>query len=159
MKYILGFLITLTASFNCYADDGKDMYLDINVGSLYTRDTYCYNSECKKYNEDTGGIGITKELNQILEVKAGIYYNAYRKQSVYALLNLKQDYMFHNLTVSPGLAIGAVTGYNDTEIDASKFMPVIVSNVTLRVDNYRINIGYIPNKYTSTLIFQLEMKI
>ncbi len=96
-KILLGFLIYVVIYSIANADS-----LDFSLMSFHFDDTY-------DYNESNFGIGYTKEFNNKVAGKIGSYNNSYDKNSIYALIGIKQSFG----SLSFGLNAGFVTGYDN----------------------------------------------
>jgi len=136
-------LISVVADVRVYAKT----WLDINVTSWHSRSDYQWEQQVHEFNHDNFGLGATHELRDWLEVKAGWFENSYEKTSLYGLVALKWE-LFKNgaLSVAPGLALGAVSGYQNTPERTGELAPwgAGMLSVTYR-ERWRANVGYLPS--------------
>lgn len=140
---ILAFALLLT-SLDVRAQKG-DLWLDMNVTSWHSNETYTWKGNTKKYNSDNIGLGLSYEVEDWYEVKVGVYDNSYYKTTVYGGVNVKHDLAAsRNWTIAPGLTAGVVTGYNDTPMHAAAIAPILLPNVELGYDQWRAVVGFIP---------------
>ena len=135
----------------CRSDDGKTLYK--------------YVEKRESYNAYNYGLGAMYELDDHIAVKGGFYDNSYSKTSVYAGVNVRWEIPVGKLKVIPNTTVGFVTGYDDTEVDASKYQLTALPAVGIGTDNVRVNVGYIPNKiifgaeYADVITAQLQLKV
>lgn len=140
MIMIAGFVLLPVAQ----ADEG-DVTLTLSIGSYHENRTYSHNGKEHDYNEDNPGIGFAYGVNENTDFVSGIFKNSYSKTSVYAGVNLKEPFsVTENFTVSPGIILGGVTGYDDTPQNSPFIGPMVLPNVVLAVDRYQALVGYIP---------------
>lgn len=119
--------------------------LILNIGSRHNgtessqsnRETGEEKSTRKKYNEDNKGIGLKYRLKNNKSVEGGYYKNSLDKDTFYIEQNKSFPFRLGKLKVSPGLSLGAATGYKDG------LVPYLTP--TLEVGNkYKLRLRYIP---------------
>ena len=146
MKKILIALLFMSPIANA-----NDLWVDANVASYHTNDNgYCYQGKCDEFNEFNYGLGLSYETSDYTEVQGGFFRNSYDKNSLYADVKVKYDFgVGAGVLVTPGLAIGLVTGYDDTELEASTFQPMVLPSVSVSYKRVRAVVGYIPASWVS----------
>jgi hypothetical protein len=121
-----------------------DIWLDINVGSKHSTDTYWYKGQTYEYNESNPGIGITYEASNTFDIKGGVYDNSYNQTSLYFAGNIKMDLaQSSDWIIEPGFMFGGATGYHDTP-ENLLLAPIILPNVSVGYKRVRANFGYAP---------------
>ena len=144
----------------------NDLWVDINVASYHTSaDSYCYQGECDDFNEFNYGLGLSYELNELFEVTGGFFRNSYDKHSNYAGVKAKYDFdLGAGVALTPGLTLGVVTGYDDTEVEASTLQPMALPSVTVSYKRVRATVGYLPltlvsdDSETDVITFQMGVR-
>lgn len=121
-----------------------DLYLDVNGYSWHGKDTYEYQGKRHEYNSNNAGLGVTYGLIKYVEVFAGFYDNSYRRNSIYGGVKIKKDFMFGEITITPGINVGVSTGYEDTQVQADRYQVVAMPAVRILYRGVGLTIGYIP---------------
>lgn len=140
-------------------------YLDINLTSVHHRRGWKEQGRVIPFNDGNFGIGLTHEIRNFLEVKAGFYDNSYYKTSGYAVANFIYHARFGPVTVAPAFGIGLVSGYRGTSCDythgRSNVEPAIFPNLNVGAGPVRISIGAIPRVKgdLNVLTLQFEFKL
>ena len=138
-------------------------YLTLNVASHHTDDSYCYDGECgQQYNELNLGLGITHTLRDSVDLSAGFYNNSYNITSVYGVANFNYDFGTGWLVVSPGITIGAVTGYRNTPMRLEEFSVgdtslLVLPNINFDVFRFRTTVGMIPGMQGRSPLYTLQL--
>ncbi len=142
MKTIITAFIILYSGLT-HSTEG-DLWLDVNVASYHTSSEYCYNGRCQEYNQFNYGAGISYEVHKSLELTGGYFRNSYNKNSFYGGGKIKHDFLIKKFVVTPGVMLGVMTGYEDTEVDASKIQPIALPTLGLAYGKFRGVVGYLP---------------
>jgi len=121
-----------------------DTFLDINGFSQHSLPYYNYAGERHRFNESNAGLGITHEVYNNLEAKAGFYDNSYNKESLYIAANFKLPWVVREITLSPSIAVGLVSGYNNTPMHSGMLQPYVMPNFQIRYKHAGMLLGYIP---------------
>src|SRR5688500_5707906 len=140
---LVSILIGVVADVRVYANT----WLDINVTSWHSQSDYHWEQQVREFNRNNFGLGATRELRDWLEVKAGWFENSYEKTSLYGLVALKwQFYKKRSLSLAPGVALGAVSGYQNTPERTGALAPwgAGMLSVTYR-ERWRASVGYLPS--------------
>lgn len=128
-----------------------DFWLDANVASYHTgADGYCYQGKCDDFNQFNYGLGLSYDMDDTIEWQVGFYRNSYDQNSTYADIKFKHDFNVGSVTVSPGLAIGFVTGYDNTQVEARPLQPMALPTVAVTYDRVRVVVGYLPLKLVTS---------
>ena len=136
-----------------------DIWLDINLGSIHEQNNYFWEGEVRSYNEFNPGLGITYEINDLFDAKAGFFHNSYEELSSYVMIGFSPS-VFSNSNsdwkVDVGGGIGLITGYDDTPEQAEEISPWLMAIVGIEYkERYRFNIGYLP----SSLFFETGVDV
>lgn len=146
---VITFMFVVFGSPEVRADKG-DLWIDINLASKHTSASqYTHNGKTEDYNERNYGFGMSYDIDGTFEVTGGFFRNSYDKHSDYLGVKAKHDFNFGHFTVTPGVTVGFVTGYENTEVDAPKFQPIAVPSVAFGYNDFRTTIGYIPLRLAS----------
>jgi len=140
LSVIIGFAPLATAD---------DLYLDINGFSKHSSEYYSYQGEKNKYNSVNPGLGITMNIAKYADVFAGFYDNSYYQTSVYAGVNLKVPFTISEIGIAPGVAVGGISGYEDTPLETQKISALVLPNLVFSYRNAGIRISYVPKVKTS----------
>ncbi len=138
-----------------------DFWIDANLASKHTSSSqYNYNGKTGNYNERNYGLGVSYDMTGTFEATAGFFRNSYNKHSNYVGVKVKHDFNIRNMTVTPGVTVGLVTGYKNTEVEAPLFQPIAVPSITVQYNNFRTVVGYIPLRLatdadTDVITFQI----
>ena len=129
--------------------DRGDLWLDFNGASWHTAKSYSWEGQTRNYNQTNFGLGLGRGLNDWSELKGGWFENSYYKTSVYLTLDVKPTwirYQNENWFVAPGVAFGAVTGYQDTPEQTGAVAPWALLNVSFgNPKHWRFVVGYLPS--------------
>lgn len=141
----LAILSTLGPTVYASADE---TWLDVNVTSWHSEETYRWERQERRYNSSNFGLGIGRELTDYFEVKAGWFDNSYEKTSVYAIAAIKHDLLGSpRWVVAPGAAVGLVSGYQNTPEQTAALTPWGLLTLTLGKEHgWRAMIGYMPSR-------------
>lgn len=125
---------------------GGDVWLDLNLGSKHFggSDGYCYQGTCGSLNQNNPGIGMSYEYTDNVELKAGYYENSYFKTTAYLAVTASANYRSHGFSLSPGLTVGVVTGYDETRVMADQVQPVAMASLKLQYREVRAILTYLP---------------
>ena len=165
IRTILILLALSVPLLTAYEASANDLWLDINVASYHAgSDGYCYQGECDDFNEFNYGLGLSYELDDTFEATGGFFRNSYDKHSHYLGVKAKYDFARGDWALTPGLTVGLVTGYDDTEVEASTLQPMALPSVTVSYKRVRGTVGYIPLNLVSddagadVITFQLGVR-
>lgn len=113
----LSVMLLLAAMFpKAYAGD---FWVEANLASYHpSADSYCYEGTCDDFNEFNYGLGLSYEMDELVEWTGGFFRNSYDKNSMYAGIKFKHDFQLDGGALTPGITVGAVTGYDNTEVEA-----------------------------------------
>lgn len=139
-------IILLSAQANA-----NELFLDINGFSMHSKETYKYKGTRQEYNSNNTGLGLTYGLNKYTEASAGFYKNSYNKDTIYGLVRLKYDISMGNMTITPGINIGIVTGYWDTPVQADYYQVLVAPTVRVTYHGIGFTIGYVPGSEKDNL--------
>jgi hypothetical protein len=117
------------------------------IASDHAKKTYCSSTECGlKFNEVNPGISIGFDSSEYVSYEVGFYKNSYRDQSIFAGVNYKMDFDFGGLTITPGVFLGGVSGYEKhQDITYAGIAPMILPNVSITLfDTVHVNVGILP---------------
>lgn len=144
----------------------NELYLDINGISIHSNKTYRYQGRTHNYNSQNVGLGFTYGLlNSYAEASAGFYDNSYNKDTIYGFIRLKHDLSIGELTISPGVNFGLVTGYWDTPMQADYYQVIVAPTVRVTYHGVGLTIGYVPGvekgnlKPVSTITAQVNVRL
>lgn len=160
MKTIIAAFIILYSGIT-YSAEG-DLWLDINVASYHTSSEYCYEGKCKDYNQFNYGGGVSYDLDNTFELTGGYFRNSYYKNSFYAGTKIKHDFPVNGLIITPGVIVGGITGYDDTEVNGKKIQPIGLPTLGISNNKFRAVIGYLPVKIIgagSADVFTLQLGV
>lgn len=121
-----------------------DLYLDINGYSWHSNDTYVYQGKRHEYNSKNAGLGVTYGINKYVEAFAGFYDNSYNRDTLYGGAKIKLDFEVAGVTITPGLNVGAATGYADTPAQSDYYRLVIIPAVRVTYRGVGLTLGYVP---------------
>lgn len=121
-----------------------DLYLDVNGYSWHSNNTYIYRGQPGKYNGKNSGLGFTYGINKHVEAFAGYYYNSYNRDTVYGGVKIKHDIAIGDATITPGINIGAATGYDKTPAQSEHYQLVIMPAVRVAYRGVGLTLGYLP---------------
>jgi len=149
MKRLVIFLcFLLIASTNSYA--GNKLWLDLNGSSYhFGSNSYCYRNKCKGYNQENYGLGASYETSRHLELQGGFFRNSYYKHSNYFNIKIKQNVDVKQLKITPGIALGFVSGYKNTEVSTKLLIPFVLPTVGLSYRRMRVVAGILPIRVVS----------
>ena len=164
----VGFLVVP----KCAPADEGDLWMDFTIASYHTDREYEVDAEddtqsqamfrrevprlknaepeddgpeMRRYNEWNPGIGLSYEVTDWLEARAGVYKNSYSETSFHAGFNLKYNLAGGGWIVAPGIWVAGVTGYHDTPADAATIMPFALPNISIGHESgVRVVVGYLP---------------
>jgi len=161
---LLAVSVLLLFAYDIQAAEG-DLWLDFNLASKHTNASqYTYKGETKDFNESNLGAGLSYDIDGTFEATAGFFRNSYDKNSTYVGVKAKHDFRFGRVLVAPGVTVGLVTGYDDTEVQGAKLQPLAVPSLTFTFDKFRGTVGYIPLRLVSSdaetdvITFQISVK-
>ena len=125
-----------------------DFWLDLNVASKHSQRTYFVNGEPRRFHENNLGLGATYEVLDWCDLKAGWFENSYEKTSVYALVNPHWTLIARpRWQFAPGVALGLVSGYQNTPERTGEIAPWGLLTVSLGLgERWKINLGYVPSR-------------
>ncbi len=162
--FLLAIVVPFLFVYDIQAAEG-DLWLDLNVASKHTgASEYTYNGKTEDFNETNLGAGLSYDIDGTFEATGGFFRNSYDKNSMYAGVKAKRDFFVNKVVLTPGLTVGLVTGYDNTEANGRQFQPLAVPNVTAAVGRFRGTVGYIPLRLVSSaagtdvVTFQLGYK-
>lgn len=146
-----------------------DLWLDFNGASWHTEKSFYWNGQTRNYNQANWGLGLGAGLNDWGELKGGWFENSYYKTSVYVTFDMKPAWLTYRSDhwfVAGGIAVGAVTGYQDTPEQTSAVAPWALPNVSFgNPKRWRFIIGYLPSTLfvkngvnVVTLQFSIKLK-
>ncbi|MHB0978435.1 MAG: hypothetical protein ACYC1K_03500 [Minisyncoccota bacterium] len=143
-----------------------ELYIDINGKAWHDNKTYRYEKQTFNYNENNLGLGLTYSIHKYIEISTGYYYNSFRRNTLYGAAKLKYDIKYKAFTITPGLGLGLVTGYEDTPVKADIIQPVVIPVLRIVYEKVGLTIGYLPkterqtakNFSTSALTVQLNLQ-
>lgn len=99
-------------------------------------------------------------------MKGGWFKNSYEKTSVYGLVAFKWEFFKgRTLSVAPGVALGAVSGYKNTPERTDEIAPWGAGMLSLNYrGRWRANIGYLPSSLfrenaVNVALLQLSLKL
>lgn len=121
-------------------------WLDVNLTSRHSRDTYWYQGREQRYNANNFGLGLSYDWTDWCDFKAGWFNNSYHKTSLYAVVHPQYDLWRspHHL-LALGAGVGAVTGYEHTVENLPAVSPIgILTLVISDVQHWRATVGYLP---------------
>lgn len=121
-----------------------ESWLDINLTSDHSMGYYIQNGKRHTYNEHNYGFGITNELTDNLDFRAGVFENSFYRTSFYGAVNLKKEFG-NDIKIVPGINIGLVSGYKGTIESNSTLRTMVIPNMSIQVFYFRANVGYIPS--------------
>ena len=152
IKIIAGFLlIGLSGLANAAT------WMDINVASLHSQDSYWDDGVEKRFNGNNFGWGITRELNGSIAITGGLYLNSYREHSLYFCADISNNAAsIGALSVDLGVKAGVATGY-DTWTDQA-ISPLIVPHITAKIGRAKVTVGVIPGKSVQALTLQIGIR-
>lgn len=137
-------IIALLSFFVCTPALAGDLYLDINGYSRHSNDTYVYKGQVHEFNSNNLGLGLTYGVNKYVEAFAGFYDNSFNKTTLYGGAKLKLDFNIADVTITPGLNVGAATGYADTPAMSDYYQVVVMPTVRVTYRGVGLTIGYVP---------------
>ena len=121
-------------------------WLDLNLTSQHSRDTYFYRGREHEYNPRNFGLGVTYDASSWYSVKSGWFNNSYHKTSLYALVQPHYDFLKSpNWLVALGAGAGLVTGYHNTVDDLPVVSPMGILTFSIADEHrWHATIGYLP---------------
>lgn len=137
-------LVALTAVSGA-ASPGR-WWLDVNLASRHSRDTYFYEGRVQEYNSKNFGLGLSYDYSDWCDIKAGWFHNSYRKTSLYALVHPHYDFLRspHRM-FAVGAGVGAITGYDNTVDDLPPVSPMGILTFSISDErHWRATVGYLP---------------
>jgi hypothetical protein len=125
-----------------------DFWFDVNVASRHSSRDYRWRGQVQRFNQNNLGLGATYEVNCWCDVKGGFFRNSYDKTSVYAVGNAKWTLVTRpNWSLAPGVALGLVSGYQNTPEQTGEVAPWGMVSMTVGIgERWRVNLGYIPSR-------------
>jgi len=143
MKSVFIFFILMYGTISVAKAD--NIWLDINLVSYHpSASNYTYDNKTEKLNQFNYGIGVSYETNRFVELESGFFRNSYNKNSIYADVKIKYDFIIKQFTITPGMAIGGVSGYKNTEVEANTVQFVALPTVAISYNRIRVVVGYMP---------------
>lgn len=142
-------------------------WLDVNLTSMHSRDTYFYQGRIHEYNARNLGIGVTYDYSSWCSIKAGWFENSYHKNSLYAVVHPHHDFLRSpRRLLAVGLGAGLVTGYDDTVDNLPPISPMAIPTLTISDERrWHVTIGYLPfrlllgDNHADVLTLQMGFKL
>lgn len=108
----------------------------------------------QEYNEQNYGAGITYQVKQQY-LAAGFYKNSLNRTTEYLLAGWRKDLVDGDITVSPGVMIGGLTGYKDKAVIA------LAPTLTVGYQRVKLNTLILPaiNGFDGVIFMQLEITL
>jgi len=165
MKRILFLVLALSMPYIADASEG-DFWIDVNVASYHAGSNgYCYNGICNDFNQFNYGLGVSYEMDNLVEWTGGFFRNSYDKNSMYGGIKLNHNFDVGRFDVTPGILIGGVTGYDETEVEAAPLQLVALPSVSVSYKRIRGVFGVAPvglvspsSSVTAVFTFQVGMR-
>lgn len=149
---IRAFLLILAMSvpFLAFAGEG-DFWVDVNVASYHSgSDGYYHNGKYEDFNQVNLGLGLSYEMDSLIEWTGGFYRNSYDENSLYGGLKFKHDFHVADVDITPGLTVGFVTGYEDYVDEASAIQIMALPSIGVSFERVRAVIGVVPVSLVSS---------
>lgn len=132
--------VLLLISTQAFSYDG---WLNIHLGSSHEKRTYIDQSGNDiEYNQKNFGLGLSVPAYSNIDARAGFFENSFNNTSYYAGAD------FHYNTsryITVGVNAGVASGYEHSPVRSSALAPMFVPHVTMKVKNFRTEIGYVPS--------------
>lgn len=142
--YLSMMLLSFCLFSNVHAAEG-DLWIDVNVASYHAGGNgYCYKNDCHDFNQFNYGLGVSYEMDSLIEWTGGFYRNSYDENSVYGGVRFNHNFNVGQFNVTPGIFVGGVTGYDDTEVEASPLQLIALPMVGVSYKQVRGMFGVAP---------------
>lgn len=118
-------------------------WLDIHLTTSHAHRTYTDQfGNNIEYNQNNLGLGLSLPVYSNIDARAGFFKNSFNNTSMYAGADL---HMNANRYITVGVNAGVASGYENSPANTSTLAPMLMPHITIRINNFRSEIGYIPS--------------